>query len=114
MFTGIVEELGEVTALTDRGDSVRLTVRGPLVLEGLAYTVFGGLLGLLFAMVIIIALSFAPTEGNEALQFLGKPTLSLSVGIISAAILGMIGLLAAYFPARRAASIDPAQTLRYE
>jgi riboflavin synthase len=34
MFTGIVEELGEVTALTDRGDSVRLTVRGPLVLEG--------------------------------------------------------------------------------
>ena len=34
MFTGIVEELGEVTARTDRGDSVRLTVRGPLVLEG--------------------------------------------------------------------------------
>jgi riboflavin synthase len=34
MFTGIVEELGEVTALTDRGDSVRLTVRGPLVLAG--------------------------------------------------------------------------------
>ena len=89
-------------------------ITGPLVLEGLAYTVFGGLLGLLFAMVIIIGLSFVPTEGNEALQFLGKPTLSLSVGIISAAILGMIGLLAAYFPARRAASIDPAQTLRYE
>jgi riboflavin synthase len=34
MFTGIVEELGEVTAMTDRGDSVRLTVRGPLVLAG--------------------------------------------------------------------------------
>jgi len=89
-------------------------ITGPLVLEGLAYTVFGGLLGLLFAMVIIIGLSFVPTEGNEALQFLGKPTLSVSVGVISAAILGMIGLLAAYFPARRAASIDPAQTLRYE
>jgi ABC-type lipoprotein release transport system permease subunit len=29
-------------------------------------------------------------------------------------ILGMIGLLAGYFPARRAASIDPASTLRYE
>jgi putative ABC transport system permease protein len=89
-------------------------ITGPLVLEGLAYTVFGGLLGLLFAMVIIIGLSFVPTEGNEALQFLGKPTLSLSVGAISAAILGLIGLLSAYFPARRAASIDPAQTLRYE
>ena len=89
-------------------------ITGPLVLEGLAYTVFGGLLGLLFAMAIIIGLSFVPTDGNEALQFLGKPTLSLSVGFISAAILGMIGLLAAYFPARRAASIDPAETLRYE
>ncbi len=31
MFTGIVEELGEVSALTELGDSVRLTVRGPAV-----------------------------------------------------------------------------------
>ena len=89
-------------------------ITGPLVLEGLAYTVFGGLLGLLFSMAIIIALGFVPTDGDEALQFLGKPTLSPAVGAISAGILGAIGLLAAYFPARRAASIDPAQTLRYE
>jgi riboflavin synthase len=31
MFTGIVEELGEVLALDREGDSARLTVRGPLV-----------------------------------------------------------------------------------
>ncbi|MBE3009324.1 riboflavin synthase [Microbispora sp. NEAU-D428] len=31
MFTGIVEELGEVVALEPRGDSARLTVRGPVV-----------------------------------------------------------------------------------
>jgi riboflavin synthase len=31
MFTGIVEELGEVEALTDLGDSVRLQVCGPRV-----------------------------------------------------------------------------------
>jgi putative ABC transport system ATP-binding protein len=36
---------------------------------------------------------------------LGKPTLSLSIGLVSALILGIIGLLAGYFPARRAASI---------
>ena len=34
MFTGIVEELGEVVNLTDLGDSVRLSVRGPTVLDG--------------------------------------------------------------------------------
>jgi len=89
-------------------------ITGPLLLEGLAYTIFGGILGLLFSMVVIIGLKFVPTEGNEAIAFLGKPTLSPAVGLVSAAILGLIGLLAAYFPARRAASIDPAETLRYE
>ncbi|GAA0426024.1 riboflavin synthase [Streptomyces luteireticuli] len=33
MFTGIVEELGEVVAVERRGDSARLTLRGPLVTE---------------------------------------------------------------------------------
>ncbi|HWH28381.1 MAG TPA: riboflavin synthase [Mycobacteriales bacterium] len=31
MFTGIVEELGEVLAVDDHGDASRLTVRGPVV-----------------------------------------------------------------------------------
>jgi riboflavin synthase len=31
MFTGIVEELGEVVAIEDLGDAARLTVRGPQV-----------------------------------------------------------------------------------
>jgi riboflavin synthase len=34
MFTGIVEELGEVAELADLGDSVRLTLRGPVVVDG--------------------------------------------------------------------------------
>jgi riboflavin synthase len=33
MFTGIVEELGEVVALDHTGDSARLTVRGPVVVS---------------------------------------------------------------------------------
>jgi riboflavin synthase len=33
MFTGIVEELGEVVALDREGDAARLTVRGPLVVS---------------------------------------------------------------------------------
>ncbi|MFB4197122.1 riboflavin synthase [Streptomyces carpaticus] len=36
MFTGIVEELGEVTAVETLGDSARLRLRGPLVSEGAA------------------------------------------------------------------------------
>jgi riboflavin synthase len=37
MFTGIVEELGEVVAWDDLGDSARITVRGPLVTEDAAH-----------------------------------------------------------------------------
>jgi len=89
-------------------------ITGPIVLEGLAYTTLGGLAGLLMAVGVIVALGMLPTEGNEALELLGKPTLSPAIGLGSAAILGAIGLLAGYFPARRAASVDPAETLRYE
>ncbi|MDT0309439.1 riboflavin synthase [Streptomyces sp. DSM 44917] len=34
MFTGIIEELGEVVAIERGGDSARLRLRGPLVTEG--------------------------------------------------------------------------------
>ncbi|MEU8892853.1 riboflavin synthase [Streptomyces sp. NPDC048442] len=34
MFTGIVEELGEITAVENLGDSSRFRLRGPLVTEG--------------------------------------------------------------------------------
>lgn len=34
MFTGIVEEVGEVTAIASGGGSARVTIAGPLVVEG--------------------------------------------------------------------------------
>lgn len=33
MFTGIIEEIGEITAVTPSGDGVRLTVRAPLAVS---------------------------------------------------------------------------------
>jgi riboflavin synthase len=37
MFTGIVEELGEVVAIEDLADAARLTVRGPQVTQGVSH-----------------------------------------------------------------------------
>jgi putative ABC transport system permease protein len=65
-------------------------------------------------MILIILLGLMPVEGNQALEFLGKPTLSWQIAVATAGILGGIGILAGYFPARRAATVDPAETLRYE
>jgi putative ABC transport system permease protein len=103
-------EIGVKMALGAR----RGWITGPVVLESLLYTLLGGAAGLIMAVGAVILLGQLPTQGNEALELLGKPTLSLSIGLVSAAILGLIGLMAGYFPARRAASINPAETLRYE
>ena len=89
-------------------------ITGPFVLEGLSYTLVGGAAGMLIATLMILGMSFIPTEGNQVMEFLGTPKLSLPIGVGTASILGVIGLLAGYFPARRAAAVDPASTLRYE
>jgi putative ABC transport system permease protein len=103
-------EIGVKMALGAR----RAWITGPFVLEGVVYTLVGGLFGALIAIFIVTGLSFIPLEGSEVLEFLGHPTLSWPIGAATVTILGTCGLLAGYFPARRAASIDPAATLRYE
>ncbi len=104
------KEIGVKMALGAR----RGWVTGPIVLESLLYALLGGAAGLVMAVAVILLLEQLPTEGNDALEMIGTPILSLSIGLVSAAILGFIGLMAGYFPARRAASINPAETLRYE
>ncbi|HUJ15140.1 MAG TPA: ABC transporter permease [Thermoanaerobaculia bacterium] len=86
----------------------------PFVLEAVTYTFIGGAIGITIANLLVAATSFIPIEHNQVMSFLGRPTLSPAIGVITSAILGIIGLLAGYFPARRAASVDPAATLRYE
>jgi putative ABC transport system permease protein len=86
----------------------------PFVLEALTYTFIGGALGITIATLLVALTGLVPIESNRVLSFLGRPTLSPQIGIATSLILGIIGLLAGYFPARRAASVDPAATLRYE
>ena len=82
------------------------------IFESLLISVTGGLLGLLISTGIIKLLWSLPAEG--AMQFLGRPLLSNAVVIVSLGILTFIGLLAGLFPARKAASVDPVEALRYE
>jgi putative ABC transport system permease protein len=113
MFAVVKEKTREIGVQMAIG-ARRGWITAPFVLQGLVYTVLGGLFGVVISMIFIILIGLVPVEGNMALEFLGKPTMSWQIALATAAVLGIIGTLAGYFPARRAASIDPAETLRYE
>ena len=74
----------------------------------------GGGLGLLISITVVKLVWMIPINSDSAMQYLGRPMLSATVIITSISILTLIGLLAGFFPARKAASVDPVTALRYE
>ncbi len=85
------------------------------MMEALIVCFFGGAIGILVSAGICEALQMVPMDvGGEGLQWLGRPTISTNIGLVVVTILGMIGLTSGLFPARRAAAINPAESLRYE
>ena len=86
-----------------RGDILRQFIGEAFLVVGM-----GAVLGSAGSWAIVWLLAFVPMQ-----EFVGTPTISPAVGLVTLSLLGTIGLLAGLFPARRAAALDPVECLRY-
>lgn len=78
-----------------------------ILLETLIITMLGGVLGFFVAYTVVGILQHAPTP-----EWFGQPMISLSIALVVVGVLSAFGVMAGYFPARRASLMDPVDALR--
>ena len=81
--------------------------------EALSISLLGGAIGLGLSVAIVTLIRQAPVNDGP-MQFLTHPELSAPIAVLCTGILVLIGFVAGFFPARKAANLNPVESLRYE
>jgi putative ABC transport system permease protein len=88
-------------------------IMSQFVFEALLIALVGGGVGLLLSALVVAGVNALPGE-NPAMQYIANPNLSWPIALTAVSILVGIGLIAGFLPARKAAGVDPVESLRYE
>jgi putative ABC transport system permease protein len=105
MYVVVEERTREIGVKLAVGAKPRF-ILGQFLVETLTLTGLGGLLGFLITLAVIAVF---PAQLDE---YVGTPEASPVTIATTAALLGVIGLVAGYFPARRASLLDPVVALK--
>jgi putative ABC transport system permease protein len=80
-------------------------VRSQFLIESIVLSLTGGLFGIVLGIIVSLAIP----------KMLGWPTLVSTMAIVGSAIFSVaVGVFFGYYPARKAAALDPIEALRYE
>src|SRR5437763_12189461 len=80
-------------------------VRSQFLIESIVLSLIGGTIGIILGIVVSLAIP----------AFLGWPTLISTMSIVGSVIFSAaVGIFFGYYPARKAAALDPIEALRYE
>ncbi len=82
-------------------------ILGHFVFETLALTIVGGILGILITLGIC-----AIFPAFNLTNYVGDPAISPGMAAATAAMLGLIGFISGYFPARTASNLDPVVAMK--
>jgi putative ABC transport system permease protein len=107
MYVVVRERTREIGIRRSLGATRRSILLGFLV-ETLLIVAAGALMGFLISIGIVALLGLIPIQ-----EFVGRPTISPLVALSTIALLGGIALAAGFFPARKAAGLDPVECLRH-
>lgn len=90
------------------------TIQNQFLFEALLICFGGGAIGIFISQLVCDLLSLVPRDPSSSMSWLGNPTISLPIGVLTVTIIAAMGFTAGYFPSRRASRLNPAETLRYE
>ena len=106
MYVVVEERTREIGIKLAVGAKPRF-IQAQFLLETLTLTAVGGLLGFLITLGILVVFPYLGLD-----KYIGTPQASPVVVLTTAALLGLIGFVAGYFPARRASLLDPVVALK--
>lgn len=115
MYVSIKERTREIGIKMAVGAKRKL-ILSQFLTEAVMITFTGGAAGMTISYLLTEGFKRMPLgpEAADVIDFMGRPTVSFEIGLIVVGILGLMGLLSGLFPAMRAASVNPVESLRYE